>query len=164
MMRSVVTYELLKEHDAVLWWDSDVVARNPMAVLRVCDELQHAPHVSVGVYPQKGGQDGLATFGLPDVFDVPSPVEGSGAGCMLIPRVVAEATGQHLPELEDKRGRVYRPIFHKLIHGRAELGEDISFCARAREAGFQVMAIPEFGDLGHVRECGEIDWSSKWLP
>jgi hypothetical protein len=157
--RSVITCEVLREHDAILWWDGDVTASDPACVIRWAMTNRHAEQVSVGLYRRKGGQLGLAAHGVPDpVPSLPFDVSSAGAGCMLIPRAVADLVGDGLPECIDQRERRYRPLFRSLIEPPFELSEDVSFCKRCRDAGIPIVADPSIG-LGHVRSDGEtIDW------
>ena len=162
--RSTLTFELLEKYDAVLWLDSDVTVEKPEALVSVCNKWQHSRVVMVGAYPQKGGQLGLAVFPQPKALPAESfRVESAGAGCMLIPRIVAQEVGSKLPELREKSGRKYRPIFHKLLAPPVELGEDISFCLRCRQLDIPIVAEPSV-NLGHVRsDLKTIDWTESYL-
>jgi hypothetical protein len=57
-----------------------------------------------------------------------------GTGCMLIHRRVFETMQKKFPELEPQNDEMPWNFFQPETDGR---GEDIAFCARARECGFQ---------------------------
>lgn len=65
-----------------------------------------------------------------DVFEV----EGCGFGCVLAPTSV-------FVDVQAKFGRMFSPI--------GDVGEDLSFCWRARQCGWKILCDPSI-ELGHV--------------
>ena len=62
------------------------------------------------------------------------PVDWVGTGCMLVHRRVFEAIRQKYPELASKNPEMPFDYFFPLSSG---VGEDVSFCKRAKEVGHQ---------------------------
>ena len=61
-------------------------------------------------------------------------VEGCGFGCVLAPTSA-------FVDVQSKFGRMFSPI--------GDIGEDLSFCWRARECGWKILCDPSI-ELGHV--------------
>lgn len=80
--------------------------------------------------------------GTPTVdFYVPGLIDGdfTGLGMTAIKRYVFERMRQDLKRLECPTvGRAVHPYFRHLIDDSSYLGEDISFCYRAKELGFTI--------------------------
>ena len=74
-------------------------------------------------------------------------------------RAVFEAMIAQWPDefYEDDKGKIY-DLFPCGRKGNAFLGEDISFCQRAKECGFDIWAV-QGTNLLH---SGEKTWPAKW--
>lgn len=81
------------------------------------------------------------------------------AGFMRVRREVFEAMQKKWPDewYEDANGRMH-DFFPAGRTGNAFWGEDISFCMRAKECGFDIWAAQGIG----LRHFGEKEWPSRW--
>ena len=134
------------ECDYVLWLDSDMIF--PPDVLQKLLEDREKGDIITGVYYRRvkpfkpvlyskleindEGCDWLGYDDYPtdDLFEV----AGCGFGCVLTPTNV-------FLDVAQKFGDMFAPI-----NG---VGEDLSFCWRAKQCGYKIMADPSI-QLGHV--------------
>ena len=70
-------------------------------------------------------------------------IDATGAACLMIHRKVIKA-------LDEKYGETSHPWFAESSNTRAEFGEDITFCIRARDAGFPIKVHTGIR-IGHVK-------------
>lgn len=137
-----------KEVDYIFWLDSDMMfapatLRHMVKVLEErCDEQT----ILSGVYFRRVEPFTPVAFSKLDLSEAPKweniaelpddlfEVEGIGFGCVLAPTQV-------FMDVLAKFGDMFTPI-----NG---VGEDLSFCWRARECGWKIVCDPRF-DLGHV--------------
>lgn len=131
--------------DYIFWLDSDMMFP-PDALVRLFKSLEHGDIVS-GLYFRR-----VAPF-TPVIYDkldidetgchytepkeIPDgifEVEGCGFGCVLMPTDI-------MLDVIEKYGSPFTPI-----NG---IGEDLSFCWRARQLGFKIVCDPDI-PLGHV--------------
>lgn len=143
---NLATMAVQKNVDYVLWLDSDMIF--PPDVLKKLLEDRNKGDIITGVYHRrvapfkpvlysklniddKGCEwSGYDEYPTDRLFDV----EGCGFGCVLTPTQV-------LFDVLAKHGDMFSPI-----HG---VGEDLSFCWRARMCGYRIVADPTIR-LGHV--------------
>lgn len=130
--------------DYVLWLDSDMVFP-PDTLKRMLDNRDKGDIIT-GVYYRRVSpyhptlfskvdiHDGICDFEDAEVQDDFFEVEGCGFGCVLTP-VSA------FIDCLTKFGDMFSPI--------GSVGEDLSFCWRARQCGYNIVADPNFY-LGHV--------------
>ena len=136
-----------KECDYVLWLDSDMVFPND--VLERLLELKGKGDIITGVYYRRVepyhpvlfknleiDDDKCVCDDEYDVKDEPFEVAACGFGCVLTPTSV-------LIDVLARYGDLFSPI--------AGIGEDLSFCWRARQCGYRIIADPTFylGHIGH---------------
>lgn len=137
-----------KEVDYIFWLDSDMMfapatLRHMVKVLEErCDEQT----ILSGVYFRRVEPFTPVAFSKLDLSEAPKweniaelpddlfEVEGIGFGCVLAPTQV-------FMDVLAKFGDMFTPI-----NG---VGEDLSFCWRARQCGWKIVCDPRF-DLGHV--------------
>lgn len=137
------------EADYILWLDSDMVF--PSGILKhMLAEIEKlgddailsgayfrrvAPFTPVlydklEIDPEKGATWAETTAIPEDIFEV----AGCGFGCVLMPTsAVADVSAK------------YRDLFSPILG----TGEDLSFCWRARQAGYKIYCDPRM-ELGHV--------------
>lgn len=144
----MVTDAILEGFEETLWIDSDIVFQpDDVETLR----RLNLPIVC-GIYPQKGKQS-LACHVMPGT---PSTVFGqdgqlieilyAGTGFLLVRREVYLTIQRQfgLPTTNERFGRPLVPFFHPLTRPHDEgawyLGEDYSFCHRARDCGYKIHA------------------------
>jgi hypothetical protein len=139
---------LAQGFDELMWIDSDVVF-DPDDV----DKLRrHDLPLVCGIYPKKSRRQFACSF-LPETRQVSFGIKGGaieilycGFGFTLTRRVVYETMQRqlHLPVCNQHFQSPLVPYFGPLVAGEGEqawyLGEDYSFCERARRCGFRVMA------------------------
>lgn len=133
------------ECDYVLWLDSDMVFSPD--VLEKLFEDREKGDIITGLYYRrvepykpvlfskldiKG--DGCDWEGYDDYPDELFEIEGCGFGCVLTPTNV-------FIDVMNKFGNMFAPI--------GGVGEDLSFCWRAKQCGYSIMADPRV-QLGHV--------------
>lgn len=132
--------------DYVLWLDSDMIF--PSDVLKRLLEDRDKGDIITGVYyrrvapfkpvlyskleidDEKCEWEGYEDFPTDRLFDV----EGCGFGCVLTPTSV-------FMDVMNRFGDMFSPI-----NG---VGEDLSFCWRAKQCGYSIVADPTI-PLGHV--------------
>jgi hypothetical protein len=144
----LATEALLEGFEETMWIDADV-AFEPDAVRRL--RRRRLPIVT-GVCPKKGKQE-LALRLLPGTKKLVFGKRGglteimyAGTGFLHVRRLVYERIqcDLNLPVCNERFPRPLIPFFHPLIVDDGEgpwyLGEDWSFCERARQCGFQIMA------------------------
>lgn len=126
MARDNIAKRMLENPDAEYLWfvDSDIVV--PQFALRSL--IKADKDIVSAVYPYKSDQEGVVGFGL-DLKKLEEPGEclqqigRCGMGCCLIKRKV----------LEDVFN-TYKSAFAPM----GELGEDFSFCERAKVLGYEI--------------------------
>lgn len=134
-----------KEVDYVLWLDSDMVF--PRDVLKRLLENKDKGDIITGMYFRRVepyhpcvfsklevNDQGGATEDALEIPDDVFEVEGCGFGCVLVPTQV-------FIDCLVKYGDMFSPI--------ASVGEDLSFCWRARQLGYKIVCDPSI-PLGHV--------------
>ena len=136
------------EADLIMWFDSDMVF-NPDTLLRLLKDIDDGADFVTGVYYRRTSpftptlfskldinEEGVAIWD--QIEEVPDKgifeVAGCGFGCVLMKTDIAS-------DVFKKFGRLFSPI--------GEVGEDLSFCWRARECGYKLMCDPDI-PLGHV--------------
>ncbi len=129
--------------DYTMWFDSDMVFQ-PDTMLKL---LEKNKDIVSGLYFRRSPPFSLVAFGLCDVknrkwTDQPVPTElttcgGVGFGCVLVKTDV-------LLEVAGKFGTWFEPM-----NG---FGEDLSFCWRAKECGYEIFLDPDVkcGHFGHT--------------
>lgn len=136
------------EFDYMLWLDSDMVFQQDLLIKmkQVMDEkdldfltglyFRRVPPFTPVLFDQLDiAEDGSCTW--TDFKDVPEgmfKVGGCGFGCVLIKTDV-------LFDVQAKFGELFNPI--------ANMGEDLSFCWRARQCGYDIWCDPSLV-CGHV--------------
>ena len=146
--------------DELMWIDSDVgFQADDVDRLRA-----HGLPLVAGIYPKKGVR-ALASHLLPGTETVQFGANGglleimyAGTGFLLTHRrVYAAVREQGLPVCNERFGRPMVPYFLPMLlpeaTGHWYLGEDFSFCERARRAGFVVMADTRIR-LQHIGKYG----------
>lgn len=136
---------LKNEVDYVLWLDSDMIF--PSDVLKKLLEDRNKGDIITGIYYRRVApfkpvlysklsidDKGCQWEGIEEYPDECFEVEGCGFGCVLTPTSV-------LLDVMATYGDLFAPI-----NG---VGEDLSFCWRARECGYKIVADPSI-QLGHV--------------
>lgn len=136
------------EADLIMWFDSDMVF-NPDTLLRLLKDIDDGADFVTGVYYRRTSpftptlfskldinEEGVAIWD--QIEEVPDKglfeVAGCGFGCVLMKTDIAM-------DVFKKFGRLFSPI--------GEVGEDLSFCWRARECGYKLLCDPDI-PLGHV--------------
>jgi len=144
--------------EELMWIDADV-AFDPESVGRL---REHDLPLCAGIYPKRG-QRALSCHLLPDTEVVEFGARGglltiryAATGFLLTRRCVYEDVRDKLalPTCNEKRGRAMVPFFLPTLlrepdGGTWYLGEDYSFCERARQAGYSVVADTSIR-LGHL--------------
>ena len=144
----LATEALMDGFEETLWIDSDI-SFAPEAV----DQLRRTDFPIVcGIYPKKGTQQ-FACHLLPGASHITFGKKGGvveilygGTGFMLIRRQVYQDIQEklELPVCNDVFGKGFVPYFQPLIRqhdaGHWYLAEDYSFCERARQVGYSIMA------------------------
>lgn len=134
-----------KECDYVLWLDSDMVF--PRDTLKKMLENRDKGDIITGMYFRRVepfhpclfsklevNDQGGASDTLQEIPDEMFEVEGCGFGCVLTPVSI-------FTEMLIEYGDMFSPI--------SSVGEDLSFCWRARQLGHKIMCDPSI-PLGHV--------------
>lgn len=134
--------------DLIMWFDSDMVF-NPDTLVRMLKTIDDGADFVTGCYYRRTAPFTPTLFSSLEIdennnakweeFDeIPEdkifPVAGCGFGCVLMKTDM-------LREIYKKFGRLFSPI--------GEVGEDLSFCWRARECGYTLVCDPTI-PLGHV--------------
>ena len=133
------------EADYVFWLDSDMVFE-PDTLERLIKDREHGDIIS-GLYFRRVSpftpvlfdeleivDGGCKWTGFNDYPDTVFPIGGCGFGCVLTPTSV-------FMDVFAKFGNAFAPI--------GNVGEDLSFCWRARECGYKIVCDPNI-KLGHV--------------
>jgi hypothetical protein len=137
-------------HDYLMWVDSDIQFP-PYGISRLMDRDKD---VIGGLYFRKEKDARPNVFKLNDgnffetIYDIPTfkepfQCDGVGTGFMLIKRKVFEA---FTPEVCEK---LWYPFDLGRGPSNKEEGEDLSFCRRVKELGFEVWCDPTI-PLGHI--------------
>lgn len=134
--------------DLVMWFDSDMVF-NPDTLLRMLKDIDNGADFVTGVYYRRVAPFSPTIFKSLEINDSGYAVwehyddhpqeglfevAGCGFGCVLM-------KAEMFRDVYAKFGRLFSPI--------GEVGEDLSFCWRARQCGYTLMCDPSI-DLGHV--------------
>lgn len=144
--RNYLTTAAVKmEADYILWLDSDMVF--PSDTLERLWKDRDKGDIVTGVYyrrvePYKPvlysrldiDDDGCQWENCEDIKDEIFEVEGCGFGCVLTPTNV-------FVDVVNRFGNMFAPI--------SGVGEDLSFCWRAKQCGYSIVADPGI-PLGHV--------------
>ncbi|MFV0446666.1 MAG: glycosyltransferase family 2 protein [Planctomycetaceae bacterium] len=144
----MATDALWQGYEETMWIDSDVgFDADDVEKLRA----HHQPIVC-GIYPKKGRRS-MAAHVLPGTTKIVLGGHGgllelkyAATGFLLVRRRVYEGIQLQcrLPLCNERFGRPMVPYFEpQTVHdadGHWSLGEDYSFCHRARQAGFRIMA------------------------
>lgn len=145
---NLATMAIKKEMDYVLWLDSDMVF-SPDVLKELLEDREKGDIIS-GIYYRRVAPfkpvlfsklnidengcewEDYNNYPEDDVFEV----EGCGFGCVLTPVQV-------LFDVLAKYGDMFAPI--------GGVGEDLSFCWRARQCGYKIVADPKIqcGHVGH---------------
>lgn len=133
------------ECDYVLWLDSDMVF--PSDVLQKLFADREKGDIITGIYYRRVEPYQPVAFSKLEINgqecewenqdDIPEglfEIEGCGFGCVLTPTNV-------FVDIMNKFGNMFAPI--------GGVGEDLSFCWRARQCGYSIVADPSV-QLGHV--------------
>lgn len=134
--------------DLVMWFDSDMIF-NPDTLKRLLHIIDQGADMVTGIYYRRTKPYTPTIFKTMEIDDkkeeaewtefesVPSEpfeVAACGFGCVLMRTEMFVAVFA-------KFGNMFSPI--------GNVGEDIAFCWRARQCGYQIIADPTIG-LGHV--------------
>lgn len=134
--------------DLVMWFDSDMIF-NPDTLTRLLHIIDQGADMVTGIYYRRTKPYTPTIFKTMDIDDKteeakwtefeeipnePFEVAGCGFGCVLMRTEMFVAVFA-------KFGNMFSPI--------GNIGEDIAFCWRARQCGYQIIADPTIG-LGHV--------------
>lgn len=137
-----------QEADYVFWLDSDMmfVPQTLKYMLQVLKQ-QEGDVILSGLYFRRVApfspvafskldfEDGKCVWeNIKEIPDGPFETEGIGFGCVLMPT-------QALLDVQAKFGDMFTPLLG--------VGEDLSFCWRARQCGWKFLVDPRF-ELGHV--------------
>lgn len=145
---NLATMAIQKEVDYVLWLDSDMIF--PPDVLKKMLEDRDKGDIITGIYYRRVSPfkpvlfsklsiddkgcywEGYDDYPTDRLFDI----EGCGFGCVLTPTNV-------FLNVIAKFDNMFAPI--------GGVGEDLSFCWRARECGYKIIADPRIqcGHVGH---------------
>lgn len=139
---------LKREADYILWLDSDMMFP-PDTLQRLMADIEEAGDgvIMTGLYYRRVAPFSPVAFTKLDIIDEKSywtnveevpdgifEVEGCGFGCVLAPT-------EAFVDVMSKFGRMFTPI--------GGVGEDLSFCWRARQCGWKFLCDPTI-ELGHV--------------
>lgn len=134
--------------DLVMWFDSDMIF-NPDTLKRLLHIIDQGADMVTGIYYRRTKPYTPTIFKTMEIDDkkeeaewtefeeIPSEpfeVAACGFGCVLMRTEMFVAVFA-------KFGNMFSPI--------GNVGEDIAFCWRARQCGYQIIADPTIG-LGHV--------------
>jgi hypothetical protein len=144
----MATDALIDGFDETMWIDADV-AFQPKDIDRI---RSHNLPIVTGICPKKGKQE-LALHILPGTKRIVFGKQGgltevkyAGTGFLHVRREVYERIQYdlNLPVCNERFPRPVLPFFQPLIYEDAEgpwyLGEDWSFCERARQCGYRIFA------------------------
>jgi GT2 family glycosyltransferase/2-polyprenyl-3-methyl-5-hydroxy-6-metoxy-1,4-benzoquinol methylase/tetratricopeptide (TPR) repeat protein len=157
----MATDALAEGFDELFWIDADLVFE-PQAV----EQLRaHNLPLVCGIYPKKGPR-ALACEFLPGTEKIIFgqggsllPLAYAACGFMFTRREVYEKIERQLglPRCNEQFGKVVVPYFQPLVVAEAKghwsMAEDYSFCHRARQCGFQIVADATIR-LWHVGHYG----------
>lgn len=139
---------LLEEADLVMWFDSDMVFSSDV-LIRLLKHIDEGSDMVTGIYYRRTPPFSPTIFKTMDIdeakqesvfteFDeIPEElfeVAACGFGCVLM-------RAEMFVSVFGKFGNMFSPI--------GNVGEDISFCWRARQCGYKIMCDPTI-PLGHV--------------
>lgn len=148
----LAAYAVDIEADFIMWLDSDMVFP-PDTLERMLKVMDENPQIDIlsGIYYRRGApfspvafktlelnEEGKCIF--EDLTEVPeeiSEIAGCGFGCVLMKTDCLF----DMASKQDKYGLWFTPY--------AEVGEDCSFCIKAREEGYKIYCDPSI-ELGHM--------------
>lgn len=145
----LVSRFLREEYDRMLFWDDDILCEPSQALDLLHGDLPEPACIAGGVYPVKA-QPRICAHG--HAFPLTLGQRGFvrtdfvGAGFMLITREAAGKVAEGLTAcVDDEENGPFHPFFAPIIDEPSKragfnqyLGEDYSFCLRARRAGVGV--------------------------
>lgn len=164
---NLVKHFLATGADWLFMVDDDMTfAPDALPALLAAADAETAP--IVGGLTFGGGRDGwfptlfyvepdsgrLARF---DVWpeDQLMPVDATGAACLLVHRRVFEKVAESYQDPW--------PWFQEVAHGNTPMGEDITFCLRARAAGFPIF-VHTGVQFGHVKTVTvDTEFYMQWV-
>lgn len=132
----------------ILWLDSDIVFP-PDLMIRMINTIEEDT-ILTGVYYRRGKpftpvlfedleltEEGWKWSDLPYMRNHPFEVGGCGFGCVLMPTEAVIGVSLNFKQL-------FNPI--------SGIGEDLSFCWRARQSGYRIICDPDIqvGHVGHL--------------
>lgn len=168
--RNQMATDALKDgFDETMWIDSDV-GFEPDDVDRI---RQNGIPICCAIYPMKGRRS-IAAHIIPGTKQIPFGAHGglmelmyAGTGFLHVRRNVYEQIRDKLQLVEcNTHDRSLFPFFQPLVRswrsGAWSLGEDYSFCHRARQAGIPIVAdtrvrLWHFGEYGYSWEDAGIE-------
>lgn len=147
--RSILASSAVQDgFEEIMWIDADV-GFHPDSVDRL---RSHDLPLTCGLYPKKLSEGGLAAVVEDDtstlVFGTTGglvPIRWAGTGFLHTRREVYEDIGKDLPACSNGMGGIVYPYFmpFALPDGNGShyyLGDDTSFCERARQCGYKIYA------------------------
>jgi hypothetical protein len=146
--------------DVLMMIDDDMVFSTE-EVYQVCREAHEKKAVVGAAYLFRRDPTrivlGVMSKGIEEVTFGPGghlkEVAGIGGGFMAIDRSVLENLAKTLPVLNgNANGNTLIPFFHPIIKEElmVEIGEDVSFCERVRDAGIKVYCDTQITGVGHL--------------
>lgn len=170
--RTEVVKHFLNNTDAdwLLQIDSDMVF-NPDLIHRLWEQAhpKHAPIVAGHCYALMAERGPVPTMWLEAEPGSPGPlipfegyptdrlvpVGATGGACLMVHRSVFERLKEEMPD------HPY-PWFEEAYWGQLPVGEDLTFCIRARKAGFPIFVDTSL-DVGHVKtQVVNREWFTRW--
>lgn len=157
--RNRMMYYALRQygHDSVLWIDSDVVF-NAQDVIKI---INNDKPICAGAYPFKNPHTRQMAITMVDDEEIEFgneklvEIQCAATGFLFIKSEVYEAiiNRYNMPLCNTSFDQPCYPVFKPddwIINGvNYYLGEDYSFCMRARECGYKIMLDPSI-KLGHI--------------
>lgn len=136
---AIANIAIESEADCVLWLDSDMIFRQDVLEKLLALNVD----IAGGLYFKKEppfapeAYERVSSIGnipVSEIPETPFAVEGIGFGCVLTRTDV-------LRKIKEKEGIIFAPI--------GNMGEDMSFCLRARKYGYEILCDPRI-QCGHI--------------